>query len=311
NDFMLLKRIGGECAGAIIILPESCEQYSYHQLSGGQLSELIKKIPERPLLAGEDGIRISLAGAQEKVVLFLKDSIFYIPLNGAPSNYILKPGMLHFPSSIENECFCMMLADDLNLPVPSVKILKEKEQKALLIKRYDRVYGNDSVRRLHQEDFCQAMGVSYDRKYEFEGGPGLGDCFQLIDQCSIQPLLDKKKLLDWVVFNYCIGNADAHGKNVSLLYAGHGVFLAPFYDLISTVAYPGLSKKMAMSIGGENRFPWVKQRHWERLAETINLKPRVVLEAVEEMSARVTQEGRKLKEEKEGKVVGIVGINNL
>ncbi|MCP4114699.1 MAG: type II toxin-antitoxin system HipA family toxin [Desulfobacteraceae bacterium] len=185
NDFMLLKLLGGECAGAITILPgsispESSDQYSYRPLTEEQLAELIKNIPRRPLLAGEDGIRISLAGAQEKLALFHKKSNFSIPLNGAPSNCILKPAMAHFRSSIENECFCMMLAGFLNLSVPAVKIIKKENRKALLIERYDRISDGEAVIRLHQEDFCQAMGISHELKYQADGGPGLKECFELV-----------------------------------------------------------------------------------------------------------------------------------
>ena len=94
----------------------------------------------------------------------------------------------------------MMLADDLNLSVPPVKILKEKEQKALLIKRYDRVYDNDSVRRLHQEDFCQAMGLSHELKYQADGGPGLKECFGFVREYSANPIKDLQQLLQWVFF---------------------------------------------------------------------------------------------------------------
>ena len=314
NDFALLKVLGGECAGALSIIPEDEERSidgAYAVLTKDDLYQKLTLLHQRPFIAASDECRLSLAGAQNKLPVYRKGDDFFLPIGDFASTHIIKPPVEGYEGIVQNEAFCMTLAKRVGIDVPDVEVINIKEKQVLLIARYDRVIRDHKVIRKHQEDFCQAMGVSYDRKYEFEGGPGLGDCFQLIDQCSIQPLLDKKKLLDWVVFNYCIGNADAHGKNVSLLYAGHGVFLAPFYDLISTVAYPGLSKKMAMSIGGENRFPWVKQRHWERLAETINLKVRVVLEVFEEMSARVTQEGRKLKEEKEGKVVGIVGINNL
>ena len=184
NDFMLLKRIGGECAGAISILPEtekpeSPGQYKYRSLSDRQFSDLIMQIPQRPLLAGQDGIRISLAGAQDKLALFHKESNFYIPMNGAPSNVILKPAMAHFQASIENECFCMMLAGAVGLKTPPVSIVQTQSQKVLLIKRYDRNFDNDVIRRIHQEDLCQAMGLSHELKYEADGGPGLKACFDL------------------------------------------------------------------------------------------------------------------------------------
>ena len=200
----------------------------------------------------------------------------YIPLNGAPSNYILKPGMLNFPSSIENECFCMMLANDLNLSVPPVKILKEKEQKALLIKRYDRVYDNGSVRRLHQEDFCQAMGLSHELKYQADGGPGLKECFGFVREYSANPIKDLQQLLQWVFFNYFIGNMDAHAKNLSFLYHSRQIRLSPFYDMLCTNIYEDLAKKLAMKIGGENRPEWIMARHWERLAKEVRISPSVL-----------------------------------
>ncbi len=281
NDFMLLKHIGGECAGAISILPESmlpesCDQYKYRSLSEEQLSDLIKNIPNRPLLAGEEGIRISLAGAQDKLPLFYKESIFYIPLNGAPSNCILKPGISNFQSSIENECFCMLLANSLDLNVPLVKIIEEKNQKTLFVERYDRVFNNNTLIRLHQEDFCQAMGYSYELKYQADGGPGLKECFGLLRQYSANPIKDIQQLLQWVFFNYFIGNMDAHAKNLSLLYHSKQTKLAPFYDMLCTDIYDGLSKKLAMKIGKENRPEWIMARHWDRFASDINIRPMVL-----------------------------------
>jgi serine/threonine-protein kinase HipA len=276
NDFMLLKRIGGECAGAITILPESetpesPDQYRYGLLSGEQLTGLIKDIPRRPLLAGQDGIRISLAGAQEKLALFYKEPSFYIPENGAPSNFILKPSMAHYQYSIENEYFCMMLAKAVDLNVPPVGIVKKDTQKVLLIKRYDRILDNDVPKRLHQEDFCQAMGLSHELKYQAEGGPGLMACFDLVRAYSANPIKDFQQLLHWVFFNYLIGNMDGHAKNLSFIYRAKQIRLAPFYDMLCTNIYDGLSQKLAMKIGGENRPEWIMERHWKRFAEEIKV----------------------------------------
>ena len=276
NDFMLLKRIGGECAGAITILPESelpesPDQYTYRLLSDEQLADLIEDIPRRPLLAGQEGIRISLAGAQEKLALFYKDPTFYIPENGAPSNFILKAGMAHFQFSIENECFCMMLANAVGLNVPPVRIIRKEAQKVLLIKRYDRVLDNDVLMRLHQEDFCQAMGLSHDLKYQAEGGPGLKSCFNIVRSYSANPIKDFQQLMQWVFFNYLIGNMDGHAKNLSFIYQAKQIRLAPFYDMLCTDIYEDLSQKLAMKIGGENRPEWIMERHWKRFAEEIKI----------------------------------------
>jgi len=276
NDFMLLKRIGGECAGAITILPEaeipeSPDQYKYRLLSDEQLADLIKNIPRRPLLAGQEGIRISLAGAQEKLALFYKDPLFYIPENGAPSNFILKPNMAHCQFSIENECFCMMLANALGLAVPPVMIARKGDQKVLLIKRYDRVLDNDILMRLHQEDFCQAMGLSHELKYQADGGPGLKSCFDIVRSYSANPIKDFQQLMQWVFFNYLIGNMDGHAKNLSFIYQVKQIRLAPFYDMLCTDIYEDLSQKLAMKIGGENRLEWIMERHWKRFSEEIRI----------------------------------------
>lgn len=281
NDFVFLKRIGGECAGAITILsesetPELPDQYTYQPLSDDQLTDLIKHLPRRPLLAGQKGVRISLAGAQEKLALFYKDSKFSIPLNGAPSNCILKPGMTHFPSSIQNECFCMMLAIDVDLNASWVSIMRKKDQEALLIKRYDRVLDNGVLNRLHQEDFCQAMGFSHELKYEADGGPGLKACFNAVRVYSANPIKDFQQLLKWVFFNYLTGNMDAHAKNLSFLYQGRQIRLAPFYDLMCTNIYEDLSQKTAMKIGQENRPDWIMKRHWIRFAKDIGINPAVL-----------------------------------
>ncbi len=293
NDFMLLKRIGGECAGAVTILPESeipesPDQYKYRFLSGGQLAALIKDIPRRPLLAGEEGIRISLAGAQEKLALFYKDTSFYIPENGAPSNFILKPGMAHYQYSIENKCFCMMLAKAVDLNVPLVKIVQKDNQKVLLIKRYDRILDNDVLKRLHQEDFCQAMGLSHELKYQAEGGPGLKACFDLVRAYSANPIKDFQQLLHWVFFNYLIGNMDGHAKNLSFIYLAKQIRLAPFYDMLCTSVYEGLSQKFAMRIGGENRPEWIMERHWKRFAEEIKVSNPILKKRLLDFCLKVT-----------------------
>jgi len=281
NDFILLKRIGGECAGALTILPEagipeSPDQYQYDSLSDEQLVDLIADIPRRPLLAGQEGIRISLAGAQEKLALLYKAPEFYIPKNGAPSNYILKPAMTHFHSSISNECFCMMLANLMDLRVAPVWIFQKKAQTVLLIKRYDRILEGDILKRLHQEDFCQAMGLSHELKYQADGGPGLKACFNFVRDHSANPIKDSQQLIHWVFFNYLIGNMDAHAKNLSFIYHRRQIRLAPFYDMMCTNIYENLSQKLAMKIGGENRLEWIMERHWKRFAEEIKISPEIL-----------------------------------
>jgi serine/threonine-protein kinase HipA len=293
NDFMLLKELGGDCAGAISLLldgqwPELPEHDDYRPMSDEQLAHAIRQVPVRPLLAGEEGIRISLAGAQEKLALFETGGRFHIPLNNAPSNCILKPAMRDFDATIENECFCIWLARDMGLPVPGVGILRLEDQKALVVQRYDRKTADGLTVRLHQEDFCQALGLSHELKYQAEGGPGFPPCFQMVRKYSANPVKDVQLLLKWAFFNYLMGNMDGHAKNLSFLYHKRQIRLAPFYDLICTEIYEGLSNKLAMKIGNENRPHWVMERHWERMAVDIGLSPKVLKKHLAEFCSQLT-----------------------
>ena len=133
-----------------------------------------------------------------------------------------------------------------------------------------------------------------DQKYENEGGPGLSECCRVLDMYSSQPILDKQALVKWIIFNYFIGNADAHGKNLSLIREMDGnIRLAPFYDLISTRVYPEISEKMAMRIGKETRFDWIMERYWQQMADQLDLKftyLKKLLREVAEALEKITSE---------------------
>lgn len=287
NDFALLEAVGGECAGAVSLLPEGQQPAgvgSYKKLDDDQLNELIAELPRRPLLAGEEGIRLSLAGAQNKLPVYFDGQRISLPMGTAASSHILKPPIAHYPHTVENEAFCMQLAARLGLSVPNVTIL-HKATPLYLIKRYDRERNDQGeLIRIHQEDFCQALGVPPDMKYEKEGGPGLRACFELLRDNSLQPLQDILSLFDWVLFNYLIGNADAHAKNISLILADEAPRLAPFYDLMSTAVYPDLTEKLAMNIGGENRPNWVIERKWRQFAEEVGVGFKLIRSKILDMS---------------------------
>ena len=257
NDFAMLEQIGGECAGAITFLPEdeknSEDDDRYRELADDELASILRELPRRPLMAGADGIRLSLAGAQDKIAVRLDDGKISIPRGSAPSSHVLKPAIDTHEGVVFNEAFCMALANACGLSVAPVAIGKVEDIDYLLAERYDRVRSEANViQRLHQEDFCQALGIPSEIKYQTEGGPSLADCFGLIREVSSGPALDLLALLDAVIFNLLIGNHDAHAKNFSFLYRpDRSVRLAPLYDLVCTVYYEELTDKMAMKIGGE------------------------------------------------------------
>jgi len=300
NDFALLEAVGGECAGAVSLLPDDVQPTgagSYRALDDDELNALIVELPTRPMLAGEEGIRLSLAGAQNKLPVYFDGDRISLPLDSAPSSHILKPPIAQYRDSVENEYFCMKLAERVGLPVPTVTIL-HKQQSLYLIERYDRKRTpDDGLLRVHQEDFCQAMGIPPDQKYEKEGGPTLEQCFALLRDNSVTPVADMKALLNWVVFNYLIGNADAHGKNISLLLSEQGPVLAPFYDLMSTAVYPHLAERLAMRIGGEDRSKWVIERRWQQFSDDIAVSFKMVRQTLIQMKEMVGEESGELAKE--------------
>jgi serine/threonine-protein kinase HipA len=293
NDFAMLEQIGGECAGAVTFIPagESLPERndSYRQLTSRKLAEILKLLPRRPLMAGEDGIRLSLAGAQDKIAVHISNHQISIPLGGAPSTHILKPAIERFEGIVFNEALCMKLAHAMGLHTAKTEIGRVEGIDYLLIERYDRAVlkdsasGSEHLEREHQEDFCQALGVIPENKYQNEGGPSLKQCFALLRELSSAPVIDLQRLLDAVIFNFLVGNHDAHGKNFSLLY-GREMRLAPLYDVLSTAYYPELAKKMAMKIGGEYASDKVLPKHFEQLADEAGLAKPMVKRRVRELA---------------------------
>ena len=233
-------------------------------------------------MSGVD-MRLSLAGAQSKIALSYdrENKKFYLPSSDKVTNVILKPPIQGVSKTSEydtvyNEFFIMRLASKIGINVPYVDVCVIEDLPVFMIERYDRVQFSDGDWcRLHQEDFCQAISIVPEKKYQNQGGPSFEDCNNLIEKHSTFPIVDRLKILESFIFNYLIGNNDAHGKNFSMLHEieeienGHITgrkFLpqiTPFYDLLSVAVYDGYSKKMAMNIGGEYKPNFVFERHWE------------------------------------------------
>lgn len=283
NDFGLLAEIGGECAGALSLLTSSIQPTGngeYKKITDTHLDERIAEMPSRPLLSPEGAERLSLAGAQNKLPVTIKNGELFVPLGASPSSHILKPKISAYEETVENEAFCMLLAQKMGLDVPDVTIHQTPKNKLLSVKRYDRIPDKSgNLVRLHQEDFCQALGLMPNQKYESEEGPGFKRCFDLLMEHSKDPIRDKTRLIRWAFFNYLIGNSDAHAKNISMLITREGTFLAPFYDLMSTNVYAGLDAKLSMKVGGKYKRREIAGRHWERFAEDAGVKSDVVKEA--------------------------------
>ena len=300
NAFSLLEAVGGDCAGALMLYPHDVQPSKISDdvetLDDKRLREVLRLIKHRPMLTGDDGYRLSLAGAQDKLAVGFKDNHILLIKGGAPTTHILKPMIEHVKDSSYNELFCMKLAKMVGLDVPDASIHFAGETPYYLVERYDRRIGkNGMVTRIHQEDFCQALGVMPEMKYEREGGPNIAACQEVIAKYALHPAVDQIKLLNIVLFNYLIGNADAHGKNFSLLYNDKKPELAPAYDLLSTAIYPDLSQKMAMKIGGKYQPKDVYKRHFYKLVADTKVAQSAMNRQIKKMSDKIIEVAPNLK----------------
>lgn len=278
NDFGLLEALGGDVAGALSLWPEGeapppADAAGHAKpLDDGDIAELLDTLPKRPLLAGQEGLRLSLAGAQSKLPVVLVDGKIALPAAGQPTTHILKPPITHFPTTTENEALVMRLAAALELTVAPVEARTTAGRPYLLVTRYDRRLDESGlVRRLHQEDFCQALGIPPESKYADEGGPIFKTSFDLLRRASTRPAVEVLKFLDAAIFNMMVGNSDAHGKNFSLLYEGAEVRLAPLYDLLCTIAYANLSPRFAMKIAKRATLEEIGNSTWSAFAADVGV----------------------------------------
>ena len=315
NDFGLLVVIGGDCAGAVslVVGDQVAAPDAVEWLEQDQLIALLDDLPQRPMLAQRDGLRLSLAGAQDKLPVVFDGACIGLPLGSTASTHILKPAIAAVEGSVINEAFCMALGKAMGLQVADAEILAAGDRQVLLVRRYDRRRG-DGERwiRLHQEDFCQALGIQPELKYQNEGGLDLTACFGLLRRATRPSAPQVIRLLDAVAFNALIGNHDAHAKNFSLLYTERTPTLAPLYDLLCTAVYPTLTAKMAMKLGSKYRFSEVQSRHWEKFAEAAGLSWAQTRKRVTRMAAHLPSMARRLQAEAAYRDAALIGdIANL
>jgi serine/threonine-protein kinase HipA len=290
TTFGLLSVIGGDTASDLTILPEgkSPQTPEYQVITWQDVADqftqqqgVIRKIQE------EEGLRISLAGAQRKLSICIDDNGNPIlPLGISPSTYIIKPdiqGVEGVWASAINEAFVMTLAAKLALG--AAEAYYQPIAKACVIKRYDRVLNaHGQIQRLHQLDLCQIDNKPSTIKYETDGGPTLLRCRELLSQSGVNAA-DTKRFIQWIFFNLYVGNHDSHAKNLSIYFPPEqGVRLTPFYDLLSTSLYPGLSRKFAFNIGGESQPSNIYQAQIIAMSKLLGFKPKYVLKIAEDVS---------------------------
>lgn len=293
NTFAFLKELGGDCAGAISLCPEDVVPGTgediVRELTEDEADEILRALPERPLLQGLlDGYRISVAGAQDKLVARILGGRLALPLYGAASTHVVKSGMSICRDSVANECFCQRLASRLGMSAAKASMLDVKGNVHYVSERYDRESKDGVVLRILQEDFCQAMGVPPEEKYESDGGPSAVRCFLFLRNEGFG-FGELSKFVDALVFNFVVGNADAHAKNFSILYRDGRPSLAPLYDILSTAVYPNLTPRMAMNIGGALDFGDVNGSAFDAFAKKCDINPKFVQSRIEWLADGISQ----------------------
>lgn len=284
NVFVLLSHVGVDVAGAAQYVPAGDAPEDSHvgvveSLSNAGVGDLLRAVREDSVSwhsRGQVG-RWSLAGAQAKIAL-ARDSTtgeWGSPGGCVPTTHILKPAIADLDDHDLNEHLCLTAARLLGLRAAETTVSHFGDERALVVTRYDRMAAPDgSTLRVHQEDFCQALGIHPDLKYENEGGPTVEQMLALVDDViSDDGRAQKMRLCEALVYNWLVVGPDAHAKNYSLLLSGGQVRLAPLYDVASVLPYDVHPPKvrLAQKIGGEYRAGSVAARHWERVARAAGI----------------------------------------
>jgi serine/threonine-protein kinase HipA len=294
NDiFDLLYTIGRDCVGAVQLLPEDAEPRGWNRIEGTPLSakeldEFLQTVPSDAASRFEDDdlFRISIAGAQEKTALLRWKGKWYLPHGATPTTHIIKLPLgliggsrrVDAGDSVYNEWLCAKIVAALGLPVAETSIAHVGDQTVLAVERFDREWrdGGKWIARIPQEDFCQALGVPPDRKYEADGGPGMRECLRLL-QGSVDSDDPAFFLLTQLAF-FLLAATDGHAKNYSIyLHPGDRYEMTPLYDILSMWPYYGDANNqfkrrkagLAMAIRSKNvhtLFHTIEARHWHALA---------------------------------------------
>lgn len=282
NDVTLLSALGNDTAGALRFIDEAAEPTEPRPrvpVSQRLMEEWARGAPALP--DDDQPLRLSLAGAQHKTTVVRHDEGWALPASAEASTHILKFDSERFRHLSSNEFLTTRFARNLGLDVVEVSLDVSTSPPFLVVERYDRALEGETVVRVHQEDFCQVHGVPPRRKYEAEGGPTLKQVAETLRQASASGASDIQALLRWMIFCAHAGNADGHAKNLSLVYTGHSVRLAPFYDLVCTRAFPRVDARLAFAVGGQRDPDKLQAKQWEGLATDLGVHPRLVWRELE------------------------------
>lgn len=293
--YRLLARYGRDVAGAVVVSASEPDERGGDAIpyDDESLADEVAGLEERPLALYDDS-ELSIPGLQNKLLLIKTAGGWARPAGGRPSTHILKVEDRRFPGMAALEHAAMSLARRLGLTTAETEVVNLGGIDCITVSRFDRVIGADGgLRRVHQEDICQALGVNPQSnqgrgKYEGYGGPGLAQVARLLDRHARSPQQELTRLVRAVAFNTIIGNGDAHAKNLSLLHTEPGVIeLAPLYDTVPTAMWPKLPDRAAMHINGVMVLSQVRLSDVVAEATRWPLDPAVAGEAATDVATQI------------------------
>ena len=301
NAFALLGAVGEDCPGAIQLvrtgrLEETLRDDGHHVewLTEADIAERLRALrnDQAAWRMARDVGQFSLAGAQPKTALLHDGQRWGVPHGPTPTTHILKPPIGTLAGHAENEHLCLALARALGLPAAASEVVRFEDEVAIVVERYDRVRIAGTIRRLHQEDMCQILGLPPTKKYQNEGGPGCAEISDAIRTHSGEPEEDAQTFARAIILNWIIGGTDAHAKNFSMLIGARArARLAPLYDVASTLPYDLDPRKLKMAnrIGGKYRLEDISSRHWVRFASEVRLPAAEVLDIGKTMAGTLPE----------------------
>ncbi|MBL1245122.1 MAG: HipA domain-containing protein [Sulfurimonas sp.] len=300
NTFAIIKAIGYDTSGALMFgQAQESDQAIFREIPDEELALRIAEIQEKSIVIWDKKERLSLAGVQEKLPVIIKESKIGLGDGTLSSTHIMKFQTKKQSHIVINELFCMHLAKQIGLNVAQVELKRFNEAPVLLVKRFDRVYEVDCVKRLHVIDACQMLDLSSSYKYErnFGSGRDVKDIregasffklFACADSCEV-PAKAKLELLNWAIFNLLIGNSDAHAKNFSFFISNHGIKPTPSYDLLCILAHEDVEHDMAMAYGDEFNPNEIKAYQLRDFADNIDINYKLVMQTIKKQTAAITK----------------------
>ncbi|MDR1387305.1 MAG: HipA domain-containing protein [Propionibacteriaceae bacterium] len=276
----LLEHVGEDVAGAAQFVRRNrletvlAQNSDLHDLTESEIAEVARSAKRDSLPYDFDaGVgRFSLAGAQVKFALQKTAQGWALPSGAEPSTHIFKPAIPGLEDQDVAEVMSLRAAADLGLPTATACLASFEDQRVAVVERYDRISLAGRWWRVHQEDLCQALGLSPQLKYESQGGPGVATCADLLwRHCG---RADVERFADALIYNYLIRGSDAHARNYAILLTPGNARLAPLFDLNSTLAFgQNWASQLAMRIGGEDRLDAIAWPHWRDCSAQLGLEP--------------------------------------